>query len=223
MHLIADYFNTAGSWGKEVYVNNKGPKGRHNWPEGVGCREKDNLRLDKIGPKWQNPATLGTSYGYMKAEEENDAYKSPAQLIHLLCDVVSKNGNLLLNIGPRADGTFAQGMQKRLLAIGKWLETNGEAIYGTRPWVSFQQNTPNLRFTNKGRTLYAIALEKPTQAFVISMDDASEKLSVAQVSLLGSDTPVKWSRDREGIRIFPPSEWPGEFAWIFRITKNANH
>ena len=84
------------------------------------------------------------------------------------------------------------------------------------------RDTPNLRFTSKGSTLYAIALEKPTEEFVISMGDESSKRSVAQVALLGSDTPVKWRRDREGIRIFAPSQWPGEYAWTFKITMNAN-
>ena len=139
--MMADYFNAARQWGKEVYLNNKGRN--LNWPQGPGCREKDNLDLPTIGPKWQNPATLGTSYGYMLEEEERDAYKPPTELIHLLIDVVSKNGNLLLNIGPRPDGTIPQGMKKRLLAVGGWLETNGEAIYATRHWKEYGEG-PNV-------------------------------------------------------------------------------
>jgi alpha-L-fucosidase len=139
--MIADYFNAARGWGKEVYMNNKGA--HLNWPDGPGCREKDNLNLPVIGPKWQNPATLGTSYGYMREEEELDAYKSPTVLIHLLVDVVSKNGNLLLNIGPRADGTIPEGMQRRLLAMGEWLEVYGEAIYSTRHWKVYGEG-PNV-------------------------------------------------------------------------------
>jgi alpha-L-fucosidase len=219
-YMIADYFNAAEGWGKEVYLNNKGAN--LNWPEGPGCREKDNLKLDTIGPKWENPATLGTSYGYMKAEEERDAYKHPTELIHLLCDIVSKNGNLLLNIGPRPDGTIPEGMQKRLLAIGKWLEVNGEAIYGTRPWITFKQEAPTLRFTTKGNVLYAIALEKPTKSFVIQSTKDWKAGSVTTVQLLGFDTSIKWKDTIDGIRITPPRAMPGKHAWVFEIKKRPS-
>ena len=219
VYMIADYFNAAKQWGKEVYLNNKGAN--LNWPEGPGCREKDNLKLETIGPKWENPATLGTSYGYMKAEEERDAYKNPTELIHLLCDIVSKNGNLLLNIGPRADGTIPEGMQQRLLSMGEWLQVNGEAIYGTRPWVTFKQDTPDLRFTTKGNILYAIALTKPTRPFVIKSTKQWKAGSVTTVKLLGSDTSIEWKDTKNGIRITPPRAWPGKHAWVFKIERNT--
>lgn len=214
MRMIADYFNAAEQWGQEVYVNNKGRPELQNWPEGVGCREQDNMKVDVEGQKWQNPATLGTSYGYMIDEEKNDDYKSPTELVHLLCDVVSKNGNLLLNIGPRPDGTIPEGMQTRLLAMGEWLNVNGEAIYGTRPWITFGQKEPNLRFTTKSDTLYAIALEKPGAPFVIALP-ADKKVS--GITLLGSDEPIVWSIVEEGVRIAPPEQWPGAHAWTFKI------
>lgn len=222
MRMIADYYNAAEGWGMEVCVNNKGPDGAHNWPLGIGFREADNLKLEGVAPKWENPATLGTSYGYMKAEEQRDGYKSPAELIHLLCDVVSKNGNLLLNIGPRADGTIPQGMQRRLLAIGEWLAINGEAIYGTRPWRIAEQREPNLRFTTKGETLYAIALERPTEPFVLPLDGEADIRGVTGVSLLGSDEPVRWSTVKDGIRIHPPAKWPGNHAWTFRVESHGD-
>lgn len=211
-YMIADYFNAADEWGKEVYLNNKG--GHLNFPEGIGCREKDNLKMDKIGPKWENPATLGTSFGYMKAEEDQDAYKSPTELIHLLCDVVSKNGNLLLNIGPRPDGTIPDGMQKRLLAIGEWLTVNGEAIYGTRPWKTFGQQDSQIRFTLKDNVLYAITLEKPDHPILIK----SVK-SCKSISLLGSNEEIKWENGDNGI-LLKPSDMSGKHAWVFKIEMN---
>ncbi|MCP4611046.1 MAG: alpha-L-fucosidase [Planctomycetes bacterium] len=215
VYMIADYFNAAEGWGKEVYLNNKGAN--LNWPEGPGCREKDNLKMETIGPKWENPATLGTSYGYMKAEEERDAYKHPTELIHLLCDIVSKNGNLLLNIGPRGDGTIPEGMQQRLLSMGKWLKVNGEAIYGTRPWVTFKQDKPDLRFTTKRNALYAIALAKPTKSFIIQSTKEWRAGSVRKVILLGSDKTIEWEETQSGIRITPPRVMPGKYAWVFKI------
>ncbi len=216
--MIADYYNAAESWGKDVYVNNKGPDGAHNWPLGVGFREADNLELESISTKWQNPATLGTSYGYLEAEEVGDLYKSPTELIHLLCDVVSKNGNLLLNIGPRADGIIPDGMQMRLLAMGKWLDVNGDSIYGTRPWKIAKQKDPNIRFTTKDDALYAIVFDKPTGPFVVEMDrDNSKGFEVEEISLLGSNALIKWSLTDRGLRIVPPSDLPGEHAWSFRI------
>ena len=220
MHMIADYLNNAEQWGKEVYLNNKGPHGAHNWPEGVGCREKDNLQLASIGTKWQNPATLGTSYGYMEAEEERDAYKSPVELVCLLCDVVSKNGNLLLNIGPRADGTIPEGMERRLLAIGEWLQDNGEAIFGTRPWKTFGERRGKrikkagmprdtheieYRFTasKDEKCVYAIIFSPLTTPVRIQ---SLKEQEIKNASLLGSDEAIAWTVDSEGFKTELPKE-----------------
>lgn len=109
LEMIEDYLEAADSRGKEVYFNNKGPEGGQNLPMGIGFRESDNRRIDEASSDvWQNPATLGTSYGYLEFEEINDAYKSPTELVHLLCDVVSKNGKL-------PDGSDADGRAQLLL------------------------------------------------------------------------------------------------------------
>lgn len=220
LQLIADYYRAAETWGKEVYTNNKGPQlSLSNWPEGVGLREADNLKMDTVGPKWQNPATLGTSYGYMEWEELNDAYDSPTELIHLLCDVVSKNGNLLLNIGPKADGTIPEGMQTRLLAMGEWLGVNGEAIYGSRPWVKPQTHQPPLRFTTKGNTVYVIALETFTDPLHIDLREDPIGSEVVAVSLLGSTEAITWRTLNGAVEITPPTNWPGQHAWVFRVER----
>jgi alpha-L-fucosidase len=82
---------------------------------------------------------------------------TPREVVHYLVDVVSKNGNLLLNIGPKADGTIPEVMQSCLRRVGEWLRVNGEAIYGSRPWDKYKEG--DVRFTRKGNVLYAIALE----------------------------------------------------------------
>ncbi len=106
--MITGYMNQGAARGQDVYCNNKGAN--RNWPDGVGCLEKDNLKLKVIGPKWQSCTTFGTSFGYL----ENDKYKSIEGVIHEMIEVVSRNGNFLINIGPRADGTIPEPQVERL-------------------------------------------------------------------------------------------------------------
>jgi alpha-L-fucosidase len=229
--MIADYFNAADRWGVDVYLNNKGSN--PNWPGDLGCLEKDNLQMDSIKVKWENPATLATSYGYMAAEEQNDLYQSSEKLIHLLCDVVSKNGNLLLNIGPRGDGVIPDGMQQRLLGMGRWLDVNGEAIYGSRPWKTYGEgivetsakrdkqgrhtiNSTGIRFTRSKHetTVYAILFEPSEDPLEIKSFQGE---SVSKVQLLGSETPVAWKLAEGGLQITLPPARPCEGACVLKV------
>jgi alpha-L-fucosidase len=140
---------------------------------------------------WESCLTMGTSWSF----KPTDNYKSARQLIHLLVDVVSKGGNLLLNVGPQPDGRLPAEALVRMNEIGAWLKVNGEAIYGTRPIAPYKEN--QVAFTQKGPALYAIYLEPKEQ------DSVPEQISFsgvkpaagAQAHLLGVPETVPWQTD----------------------------
>jgi len=214
--MITDFMNDAAARGQDVYCNNKGAN--RNWPDGVGCLEKDNLKLKVIGPKWQSCTTFGSSFGYL----EGDKYKTVESVIHEMIEVVSRNGNFLINIGPKADGTLVPEQVERLRAMGDWLKINGEAIYGTRYWKVYSQENEHLAFTTKGKTLYAIQLKKPTSGFTIDATAGWKADDIETVRLLGSDAVITWSIGPDGVRIFPPGDLgESQFAWSFEIVTNS--
>uniref|UniRef100_UPI00321646CC alpha-L-fucosidase n=1 Tax=uncultured Draconibacterium sp. TaxID=1573823 RepID=UPI00321646CC len=217
--MITDFMNQGAENSQAVYVNNKGEN--RNWPDGVGCLEKDNLKLKVIGPKWQSCTTFGTSFGYL----EGDKYKSVEGIIHEMVEVISRNGNFLINIGPKADGTLVPEQVERLRAMGEWLKVNGAAIYGSRYWKVNQQENEHLSFTTNGKKLYAIKCAKPVAPFVIEATAGWNSNQVESVSLLGSDSNVTWEMTQEGLRIVPPQKLGNsQYAWSFEIiTKEEQH
>jgi len=211
--MIADYFNDAAAHGREAYLNNKG-RTQPNWPLGVGCRSWDRSQFDEIGPKFQCPMTMGRSWYYRKDADQADSYKSTAELIRILVDVVSKNGNLLLNIGPQADGTIPAGQCRRLLEVGEWLAVNGQAIYGTRPWKTYGQG--DVRFTAKGHTLYAVFMREPPPVCTIPSTKAWQASDVKAVTLLG-DSELGWSVDENGLHVRMSATPRGKHAFVVAI------
>jgi alpha-L-fucosidase len=129
--LLAWFFNHAPNE-KDLVINDRWGKGVRHKHGGFYTTEYGS-GLDDDAHSWEENRGMGHSYGYNRAENAED-YRSAQELILMLIDVVSRGGNLCLDIGPRADGTIPVVMQERLLAIGAWLDTNGEAIYGTRMW-----------------------------------------------------------------------------------------
>ncbi|HJT25561.1 MAG TPA: alpha-L-fucosidase, partial [bacterium] len=156
---------------------------------------------------------------------KDDQLKDAGYLIRSLIDTVSRNGNLLLDIGPKPDGTLPEEQVKILLQIGDWLKVNGDAIYGTRPWVTFGEG-PNqavggknseadvkyqqgdLRFTRKGDKLYILSMVAPTQPVTVVAlgKKTASGLTVKSVSLLGSTEEVKWQRTDDGLVLSPPTK-----------------
>jgi alpha-L-fucosidase len=175
-------------------------------------------KLDAISvKKWEECRGLGQSFGYNRSEGEAETI-SPTELISLLVDIVSKNGNLLLDVGPEADGTIPPIQRERLQALGAWLHQNGDAIYGTQPWIRAVGETDQgigVRFTRKGENLYATLLGKP-QSSVIVMRSVKAK-SGSQIFLLGDSKPLKWSKQGTDIHVQLPAVLPGKYAYVLQL------
>jgi alpha-L-fucosidase len=174
--------------------------------------------LNKISStKWEECRGLGRSFGYNRAEGESETI-APDELIYLLVDIVSKNGNLLLDVGPEADGTIPAVQMERLQALGAWLKQNGEAIYGTHPWKRAEGNTADgirVRFTRTDSAIYATLLGKPkTNAVIVK---AFSPGAGTQIFLLGSAKPLTWSQQSGDVRINLPATLPGEYAYALKI------
>jgi len=150
--------------------------------------------------KWEACRGLGFSFGYNQ-NEGPDVVIAADKLIALLIDVVSKNGNLLLNIGPKADGTISQIQMDRLNKLGAWLDVNGEGIFGTRPWIRAEGGSgkPDARFTEKSGTLYAFLLQPDSmKSFTIPGITALEG---TKVHILGQSKPSAWKQEGQDLRI----------------------
>ncbi|MGD0730673.1 MAG: alpha-L-fucosidase [Terracidiphilus sp.] len=175
-------------------------------------------KLDKISKKkWEECRGLGRSFGYNRAEGEAETI-APGELIALLVDIVSKNGNLLLDVGPEADGTIPPVQMERLKALGAWLKQNGEAIFDTTPWTQATGKSAegdDLRFTRKGADLYVTVLGKP-KAQTITMPDVPAKPGVPIVEL-GDAAELGAKVQGDGTRIVLRGPLKGDYAYSFKL------
>jgi alpha-L-fucosidase len=133
-------------------------------------------------------------------------------------DIVSKNGNLLLDVGPMADGTIPDLQRERLVGLGQWLAVNGEAIFGTRPWLRAEGRTTGgtaVRFTHKGDALYAVLLDRP-QGAQVTLPALYAKEGAA-IRLLGVPDALSWRQDGEQLTISLPELLPEAPAYALRI------
>ncbi len=178
-------------------------------------------KLDHISEKkWEECRGLGRSFGYNRAEGEAETI-APQELITLLVDIVSKNGNLLLDVGPEADGTIPAVQMDRLVKLGAWLKQNGDAIYGTTPWTRADGKTSDgtdLRFTRKGSTLNAILLAKPKSSTITLTDVAARPGS--KMHLLGSSDAITWTASGKDLQVKLPANLPGNYAYVLQLETN---
>jgi len=237
--LAAFYYNYANKRGLDVALNYK----FNAYAPGSAVLDVERGGFAGIKPYfWQNDTAVAkNSWGHItnNAQGKGMDYKTPSDLIGDLVDVVSKNGALLLNIGPRADGSIPEEDKRILLALGSWLKTNGEAIYDTRPWKVYGEGPTgvlegafsddkrqpftnrDIRFTCKGSsTLYATVLAKPGRKLFIRSLGSDLKLleqEVSKVSLLGHGKPLKFARLPEGLKVELPESLKGDLAWTVKI------
>jgi alpha-L-fucosidase len=212
LKIMADYYNTV-------------PDGVVDDRFGVKHSDFTSPEYEKVDEirktKWEECRGLGRSFGYNRAEGEAETI-APYALIYLLVDIVSKNGNLLLDVGPEADGTIPPVQMERLRALGAWLQQNGEAIYDTRPWTRATGKSAegvDVRFTQKSGNLYAILLGAPKHSEVTLLRVKAKQGSA--LHLLGYAQPLKWSAQGENLKVELPQTLPGQYAYALRLEQAA--
>lgn len=230
--FAAFYYNSSLKYGDHVGVINYKD---YAMQEHSGVLDVERGQLGETRPLyWQTDTSVSNkSWGYIK----DDTFKSPEFIVHQLIDIVSKNGNLLLNIGPRSDGTIPDEVQRVLLDVGAWLDANGEAIYGTRPWRVYGEGptkvatgsfhdtdtttyTPeDFRFTTKGDVLYVIGLAWPTsgEAVIRSLAQTAGSQRIQSAALLGSDATVQFRQRADGLHVQVPARPAGKYAYVIRV------
>jgi alpha-L-fucosidase len=194
---------------------------------------------------WQTDTCIG-NWHYDRRLYDRDGYKSAKTVIHTLADVVSKNGNLLLNIPVRGDGTIDEKELKVVEGVTAWMHRYSEAIYDTRPWKILGEGpslehvaalnaqgfnegkgkpftAEDIRFTTKGNDLYAIPLSAPVEnkVKIRSLGAGSEYYSgnIGQVTLIGRPEPLTFHREADGLLIDLPQGMEGEFAYALKIVE----
>ena len=231
----------------EVVINDRwGSDTRHK--HGGYWTTEYTAGMSGIDHPWEENRGMGVSYGYNRAEDLN-VYHTGRDLIFILVDTVSRGGNLLLDIGPRADGTIPLIMEQRLKEIGDWLKVNGEAIYGTKPWRNTRQWTageiPKVEYNKEFSSAYDVTklieessdgkasieiffTAKGSDVYAILPHWSRRTLVLKDlkhakaVTLLGSSTPLTFRSSKGGLKIDLPelSENPrAQPAWVLKIAQ----
>ncbi len=241
--LLTYYYNRAAALNKDVVVTYK----RNTLPPGAGLLDLERgQEPDLTYYEWITDSTVDVGRGWSYVKDLG--FKTVENLVVNLVDRVSKNGYLLLNVGPKPDGTIPAEARDLLLGVGEWLQINGEAIYGTSPWVvagegptrlttrgdynernDLRYTSRDIRFTTKGNNLYAIVLAWPGDKLTItSLAPRWESWTgwsglypseIASISMLGDDKPLEWEMTPGGLTIDPPRHRPCEHAFVFKIAR----
>ncbi len=235
LKFCAYYYNHALAEGKEVVITRK----QQDLPLECSVDDLEKFRKNHLAEKlWMTDETISDgSWCYT----ENLQIKPAMEHLHILIDIVSKNGVLLLNISPRADGSIPMDQQEVLLELGSWLEQYGEAIYGTRPWYTFgegptmepeRQNpgsyqgisytAADIRYTTFASSVYAIFMGRPVSGERILLKAFSSKkqegsLAIDRISIPGIEGDLEWSLGEDGLSVLMPENGLNEMATVLKI------
>ena len=221
VRLAAYYYNRAAARGEAVAISAKGD----SFLAGMLMDYERQSRAPKQLTDfiWQPDDPITDKFGYVEVPDSTGKLvglpvQSPDSILRKLMMNVSRNGNLLLNISPRADGTIPDSQQDVLRAVGKWLSVNGEAIHGSRPWKISEEGS--VYFTCKPDTLYAMTIAWPVGELVIPAlgQGKGNAGQITRVELLGYAAPLKFSQAPEGLRIQFPAEKQTGLAYALKIS-----
>lgn len=236
--FAAYYLNKAHELGKEVVIGRK----QHDLPLSLSVDDLEQARKNVIGTKtWMTDATISDgSWCYT----ENLGVKPAEDILHMLVDITSKNGVLLLNVSPKADGTIPENQKDGLLKMGDWLKKYGEAIYDTEAWYTFGEgptkepkghfknhkafiklkySNKDIRYTTKDYNIYGIILGTVASNKELLLESFAKKnihdeVAIETVSFLGSDEKITWNLDEEGLHIKAPTQQINELATVIKVT-----
>ena len=203
----------------EVVVNDRWGKETRSVHGGIYTTEYDlvheGVMTKTLAHPWEECRGIGGSFGYNR-NENLDSYSTSEQLVHILIDKVARGGNLLLNIGPTADGRIPVIQQQRLRDMGDWLQVNGEAIYGTTIWEKADAaKQKDVFYTKKGKDLFVICTKFPTDPIEVN------EVKTGKVTMLGFKGKVFAKAGGNKLTITPPVVTPAtnpcDYAWVFKV------
>jgi len=212
LRFAAYYYNRATEWGLEASIAAKDTA--YLAGSILDFEKAGRGPSEVLAGAWQIDDPIGDSWGYI-----NDMrYRAADAVLRELINTVSRGGNLLLNISPRADGTIPDEQQQVLLEVGRWLETNGEAIYGTHAWTKSAEG--KVCFTAKNHTLYAICLNWPATETLIKALATGSALGgkVETVTVLGQTGGIDFTQDAAGLKLKLPGTPPSRAPGVLKIT-----